>query len=369
MVDNKRLVSLDVFRGLTIAFMIIVNDPGNWSYVYAPLKHSPWNGCTLTDMVFPFFMFIMGAAMWYSYKKYNHELTGKLVLKILRRTFLIYLIGFLISWCSMWSFDLSNIRIMGVLPRIAVAYAIASFIVLCLRLNLVMVFTALILLGYWIILLAFGGDYPFSLEGNFVRTFDIAILGLNHVPEFHGVRFDQTGLLSTLPSVANVLFGYLAGRLTDTSEIKLKAVKRLVLFGAAGVALALVWSLVFPINKPLWTSSFVIYTSGFASILLALFLWLIDIKGYTGWSKPFLMFGMNAIFIYALSQFMALAFRVRVALPGTGESVSLTNWIYSTCFLPLAGKFNGSLLYALTFTFMLWVVSWILYRKKIFIKL
>ena len=209
----------------------------------------------------------------------------------------------------------------------------------------------------------------FSLEGNFVRTFDIAILGLNHVPEFHGVKFDQTGLLSTLPSVANVLFGYLAGRLIDISETKLKAVKQLVLYGAAGIALALMWDLVFPINKPLWTSSFVIYTSGFASILFGAFFWLIDIKGYTGWGKPFLIFGMNAIFIYALSQFMAIAFRIKVALPGTGESVSLTNWIYTTCFLPLAGKFNGSLLYALTFTFMLWVVSWILYRKKIFIKL
>jgi predicted acyltransferase len=367
--NTKRLVALDVFRGLTVALMIVVNNPGNWSFVYPPLKHSAWNGCTPTDLVFPFFMFIVGAAMWYSYKKYNNTLTGKLVWKILRRTLLIYLIGLLLTAYSRFSFDLTNIRIMGVLPRIALGYGIASFIVLGMRLSLVKILTAIILLGYWAILVIFGGDSPFSLEGNFVRTFDIAVLGINHIPQFHGVKFDQTGLLATLPSIANVLLGYFAGRLIDISEIKLNAVKKLILYGIAGIGAAKGWDLFLPINKPLWTSSFVLYTSGFASLLLGMLLWIIDIKGFTKWTKPFLIFGMNPLFIYVFSEFLAISSMIKVAQSQKGESFYLASWIYDSCFLPLAGAFNGSLLYALTFTMICWLIGWFLFYKKIFIKL
>jgi len=366
---TKRLAALDVFRGLTVALMIVVNNPGKWDYVYPPLKHSAWNGCTPTDLVFPFFMFIVGSAMWYSYKKYNYILTGKLVVKILRRTLLIYLIGLLLTAYSSFSFDLSNIRIMGVLPRIALGYGIASFIVLGIRLSLIKILTAVILLGYWAILVIFGGDSPFSLEGNFVRTFDIAVLGINHIPQFHGVKFDQTGLLSTLPSIANVLLGYFAGRLIDTTEIKLNAVKRLIHYGIAGIVEAKGWDLVFPINKPLWTSSFVLYTCGFASLLLGMLLWIIDIKGLTKWTKLFLIFGMNPLFIYAFSEFLAISTFIKVAQSQEGEPVDMASWIYNTIFLPLAGTYNGSLLYALTFTMICWLVGWFLFNKKIFIKL
>jgi predicted acyltransferase len=313
-------------------------------------------------------MFIIGAAMWYSYKKCNYTLTGKLVWKILRRTLLIYLIGLLINAYATFSFDLSKIRIMGVLARIALGYGIASFIVLGLRLRWVKILIGVILLGYWAIMVIFGGDSPFSLEGNFARTFDIAVLGLDHIPVFSGVKFDQTGLLSTLPSIANLLLGYLAGRLIDTTEIKLDAIKRLIIYGIAGIAVAKAWDFIFPINKPLWTSSFVLYTCGFASVLLGILIWIIDVKGYTKWAKPFQVFGMNSIFIYVLSELLAITFWIKVT-QSTGEPVSITTWIYNTCFLPLAGTFNGSLLYALTFTFICWMAGWILYYKKIFIKL
>jgi predicted acyltransferase len=369
MEQPKRLIALDVFRGLTIALMIVVNNPGNWEHVYAPLLHSKWNGCTPTDLVFPFFMFIVGAAMWYSYKKYNYTLSSKLVLKILRRTLIIYLIGLLINAYSTFSFDFTKIRIMGVLARIALAYGIASFIVLGFRLNWVKVTVAVILLGYWAILLIFGGDAPFTLEGNFVRSFDISLLGLNHIPEFHGVKFDQTGFLSTLPSIANVLLGYLAGRMIDTTEIKLNAVKRLIIYGIIGIIVAIAWNFVFPINKPIWTSSFVLYTCGFASLFLGILLWIIDIKGYARWTAPFQVFGMNPIFIYGFAEFLAITFWLKAAHSPTGEPVSITSWIYNSIYLPIAGTYISSLLYALSFTFICWLIGWILFKKRIFIKI
>jgi predicted acyltransferase len=369
MENTKRLLALDVFRGLTIALMIVVNNPGSSEHVYAPLLHSKWNGCTPTDLVFPFFMFIIGAAMWYSYKKFNHAISGKLVLKILRRTVIIYLIGLFLNAYSTFSFDLTKIRIMGVLPRIAIGYCIASFIVLCFSLRWVKIVTGILLLGYWAILLIFGGDAPFILEGNFARTFDIAVLGLNHIPEFHGVKFDQTGLFSTLPSIANILFGYLAGRLIDISEIKLTAIKKLLIYGTAGIVVALAWNFVFPINKPIWTSSFVLYTCGFASLILGILLWIIDIKGYSKWAGPSIVFGVNPLILYVLSEIIAITSWIKVASAPSGEKIPIIDWIYQTCFLPLAGPVNGSLLYALVFTFMCWLAGWILYKKKIFIKL
>jgi predicted acyltransferase len=369
MEQTKRLLSLDVFRGLTIALMIVVNNPGSWDFVYPPLLHSKWNGCTPTDMVFPFFMFIIGAAMWYSYKKYNYTLTGNLAIKILRRTFLIYIIGLAINAYSTFTLDVSHIRIMGVLARIALGYCIASFLVLGLKSNRLLITGGLILLAYWGILLVFGGDSPYTLEGNFVRSFDISVLGINHVPVFQGVKFDQTGLLSTLPSIANVLFGYLAGKMIDTSENKVNAAVKLIFYGIAGIVLAKVWGLLLPINKPLWTSSFVLYTCGFASVFLGILLWITDIKGFTKWTRPFQVFGMNSIFIYVVAEFLAISFWIKISQSPAGEDISINQRIYESIFQPLAGNFNGSLLYALTFACICWFTGWILFRRKIFIKL
>jgi predicted acyltransferase len=369
MESNKRLIALDVFRGLTVALMIVVNNPGNWKSVYPPLLHSLWHGCTPTDLVFPFFLFIVGAAMWYSYKKFDHKLSGNLVLKILRRTALIYLIGLLLNAYAVFSLDLTRIRLMGVLPRIALGFGIASFIVLSLSVKWIRILAGLILLGYWAILLIFGGDTPFTLEGSFVRSFDIAVIGIKHIPDFHGVKFDQTGLLSTLPSIVNILLGYLAGRLIDISEIKVVAIKKLILFGIAGVAVALAWSLVFPINKPLWTSPFVLYTCGFASMFLGILLWIIDMKGYAKWAKLFLVFGVNPLFLYVFSEVLAITFGFQLVHLISGEKTSISNLIYTNCFLPVAGPFSASLLYALVFTFICWIPGWILFKKKIFIKL
>ena len=368
MENSKRLLALDVFRGLTVALMIVVNNPGSWSFAYAPLKHSAWHGCTPTDLVFPFFLFIIGSAMWYSYKKYNYTITRNLVLKIFRRAFLIYIIGLIIAAYSSHKIDLAHIRIMGVLPRIAMAYLFASFIVLGFRVKWVKIVTVIILLMYWMILAIFSSGSPFTLEDNFARTFDIAVLGLNHIPVFHGVKFDQTGLLSTLPSICNILLGYLAGRLIDTSENKLDVVKKLIIYGIAGIIIAFGWDFMFPINKPLWTSSFVLYTSGFASVFLGFLYWLIDIKSIKGWTMPFQVFGLNPITIYVLSLVLAITLGFNFMTSESGEPISVVAWIYTNIFMP-AGPYLGSLLYALVFTFFCWLAGYILFRKKIFIRL
>ncbi len=364
-----RLLSLDVFRGITICLMIVVNNPGSWDYVYSPLRHSAWHGCTPTDLVFPFFMFIVGSAMWYSFKKYGHILSKGISIKILRRTVLIYLIGLALNAYAAYSLEWSSLRIMGILPRIALAYGLASFLVLGVRAKYVGMITGIILLVYWGVLLVFGGDSPFSLEGNFVRIFDIRVLGEGHIPVFKGVKFDQTGLLSTLPSIGNILIGFMAGRLIDLSENKMFAFKRLFLWGLAGISLSLLWSFVFPVNKPLWTSTFVLLTSGLALIFLGILLWITDIKGYVKWSLPFQVFGMNPLFIYVLSIVLAISFRIEFIQSAAGEMRSVTGWLFGEFYEPLAGPMIGSLLYALSMAAFCWFVGWILFRRNIFIKI
>lgn len=365
----KRLLALDVFRGLTIAMMVVVNNPGSWEYVYSPLRHSKWHGCTPTDLVFPFFMFIMGAAMWYSFKKVNHSLSKQQVIKILRRTVVIFLIGLAVNMYASFSFNISHLRLMGVMNRIALGYGIAAFIILGLRYNYVRLVTGIILLVYWALLVIFGGEAPFSLEGNFAGKFDVFVLGANHIGGFHGVTFDQTGLLASFPSVAHVLLGYITGRLIDQSKNKMHAVRSLVIYGIAGVLIGIAWGFIFPINKPLWTSSYVVYTSGLAMLLLGFFLWIIDIKGFKKWTHPLRVFGMNPLFLYVFSVFLAITLRIKVAHSLSGELISITEWLYTRCYQSLAGNMNGSLLYALSFGILCWLIGWVLYHKKIYIKI
>lgn len=366
---QERLLSLDVFRGITIGLMIVVNSPGSWKHIYAPLRHSAWHGCTPTDLVFPFFMFIVGSAMWYSFKKYGHELSKGISVKILRRTTLIFLIGLALNAYGAHSVEWSSLRIMGVLQRIALAYGLASFIVLGTRAKYAGIITGIILLVYWGLLVVFGGDSPFSLEGNFVRQFDIGIFGEGHIPVSAGVKFDKTGLLSTLPSIGNVLIGFLAGRLIDQAGNRKDAFKKLFIWGMACIAVSLLWSLAFPINKPLWTSTFVLFTSGLALIFLGILLWIIDIKGYVKWTMPFQVFGMNPLFIYVLSMVLAITFGIELIQSSAGEMESVTNWLFTRLFEPLTGPMIGSLLYAMAMAAFCWVVGWILFKRRIFIKI
>ena len=211
--SKGRLVSLDIFRGMTIAFMIIVNTPGSWKYVYPPLRHAQWHGCTPTDLVFPFFLFIVGVSLWFSMKKYGQELNSRSLFRILRRTVTIFALGLFLAIFPHFTRDYSTLRIMGVLQRIAIAYFFGAIICLTVNRDYLWIVIAVILIGYWIILALLGGTDPYSIEGNFAGRIDAAILGKNHLYKGFGVPFDPEGLFSTLPAICTVLIGYYAGEL------------------------------------------------------------------------------------------------------------------------------------------------------------
>lgn len=364
MEKSNRLVSLDAFRGLTIAGMILVNTPGSWTFVYPPLRHANWHGCTPTDLVFPFFLFIMGVAMWFSFKAFDHQLNKKASLKILRRTFLIFLIGTLLHLFSMYVHGRETLRIMGVLQRIALCYGIASFLVLSLSRRNIIYLSAFFLLGYWFVMWLFGGDAPYELATNLVRKIDLLILGEKTLYTGDGIPFDPEGLLSTIPSIVTVILGYLTGQMIDQQKDRNILVLNMFLIGLPALFLANIWDWVFPINKKIWTSSYVIYTAGYALIILAFFIWLIDIKQQKKYFQPFVVYGMNPLFIYLLAGvWVTVYFMIKIG------DANFYSWFYKNVFVPVAGNMNGSLLFALFHIAVFWFIGWLLYRKKIFIKI
>lgn len=365
----KRFESLDVFRGLTIAAMILVNTPGSWSHVYPPLLHAKWHGCTPTDLVFPFFLFIVGVAMYFSFSKYNYELSRDVGLKVLRRVLLIFAIGLALNAFPFRS-SLADLRIPGVLQRIAIAYGLASITVLYLKRERLIYVIASLLLGYWL-LLRFGvSSDPYALESNLVRSVDLALLGEGHVYGGFGIPFDPEGILSTLPAVATALIGYLTGYVVRSGKENVPgAIRTLLLSGASLVALGLVWGQYFPINKPIWTSSYVVYTAGIAQLMLALFVWAIDVKGLKAWTHPFKVFGMNSLFAYMLSSLWVQVMIYWVIIPkDDGSSIAGYNWLYENVFRSVANPINASLLFAIVHVIAIWLVLLVLYRRKVFIK-
>jgi len=373
MEKSQRYLALDVLRGMTIAFMILVNTPGSWSFVYPPLLHAEWHGCTPTDLVFPFFLFVVGVSMFFSFSRSQNSLNKDSLLRVARRAALIFIIGLFINSFPQWITDYSQLRIMGVLQRIAVAYFFAAIIVLALSRKWIAITGGVILLAYWGILYFLGGDDPYSLTGNLTIPFDSAILGEAHL--YRGFReggvpvaFDPEGLLSSLPAIVTVLIGYLAGILIKETE-KVKVPVKLLAYGAVFTLAGYVWGFVFPINKPLWTSSYVLYTAGQAAILFGILIFIIDIKGYKKWTSFFVVFGLNPLFIFALSGVWAkilwMLIRIETADGGT---IAASGWLYHNIFVPIAGNMNGSLLYAITHIVFFWLIGLILYKRKIFIK-
>lgn len=367
MSTQQRYLALDVFRGLTIATMITVNNPGSWSHIYAPLKHSAWHGCTPTDLVFPFFLFIVGVSAFFSFKKYETKLSGSSFLKILKRTALIFLIGLFLNSFPQWQTDWSKLRILGVLQRIAIAYFFGSVIALAAKRKYLPWISLVILLAYWGILWFFGGEDPYSLAGNIAPKFDSLIVGESHLYKGFGVVFDPEGLLSTIPAIVTVIIGFMAGGVISETE-KQKVPVWMIIYGVILTAAGLLWSLVFPINKPLWTSSYVLYTAGLAFVFMAAFIWVIDLKGYKKWTSPFVVFGMNPLFIFALSGVWARCLTRIIKIQEGDKVVTGYNWLYQNIFQPLAGDINGSLLFALAHIAVYWFICWVLWKKKIFIK-
>jgi len=349
--------------------MIIVNMPGSWSYVYAPLRHAKWHGCTPTDLVFPFFLFIVGVAMTFSFRKYDNRLSPVVVKKIAKRVALIFLIGLFLNAFPFHK-ALSDLRILGVLQRIAIAYGIAALLYLALSRTRLIVLSALLLIGYWLLLLGFGQGGPFALETNLVRTIDLKILGQSHVWGGFGIPFDPEGLLSTLPAVVTVILGALTGRLIQSAAHLRSAILRILLVGASAIVLGQLWGLFFPINKALWTSSYVLFTAGLAMLFMGVLLWLIDVRGYRRWAYPFVVFGMNSLFLYALSSIWVRTYIYLLNFEtADGAATNAYKWLYEQIFVPVAGHLNGSLLFAITHVFFFWIILFLLYRKRIFIKI
>lgn len=366
-----RYLSIDFYRGLTIALMLIVNTPGSWQHVYSPLLHAEWSGCTPTDLVFPSFMFIIGVSMWYSFEKYGRRLNRELGMKVLKRTVILFALGLLLAKFPFFWKDWDKLRFLGVLPRLALGYGFASLLALTIPGRWLLATGAGILLGYWGLLYYFAepGQDPYGLMGNVVRQVDLAIMGPDHMWQGKGVPFDPEGILSTLPSIVTVLLGWWSGQLMQRrQEEKILAVRDLLLCGVVLAGAGLAWDLVFPINKSLWTSSFVLYTGGISMILLAFSVWALDIADGRRYITFFLVFGANPLFAYVLAGLLTKTM-LKVQWMEGEETVSLYGWISNNLFRPIDDGPFGSLLFALTFMLICWSVCFYLYRRKIYVKI
>jgi predicted acyltransferase len=365
---SSRLVSLDIFRGMAVAFMIIVNTPGSRDHIYAPLRHAKWHGCTPTDLIFPFFLFIVGVSIWYSMKKYGYEINTGSLFRIFRRTITIFALGLFLEIFPQFARDYSALRIMGVLQRIALAYGIGAIVCLTVRRDHLWIVIAVILLFYWGLLGLFGGEDPYSLQGNLAPSVDAAILGKNHLYQGFGMPFDPEGILSTLPAICTVLIGYYVGEIIAKGSANGKTVLKLLLFGVASTGLGFLWSILFPINKPLWTSSYVLYTAGIAMGILALIYFIADVMKFQKWGSFFLVFGTNALFSFFLAGIWT-RFMLLIRISSGGSEENLYTWFYEKVCVPVAGNLNGSLMFALIQMLLIWLVAIVLYRKKVFIRL
>jgi predicted acyltransferase len=365
-----RLISLDVFRGATIALMILVNNPGGES-VYSFLQHADWNGWTLADLVFPFFLFIVGVAIPYSFT--NRIARGdskrKLLLQVVRRTAVLFALGLLLN--AFPYFDLSTLRIMGVLQRIALCYFFASLAYIAFNGRRRVLMTVFLPLFFWALMTAVPvpgyGVGVLGKQGNLAAYIDNLIMGSGHLFSPVGGAWDPEGLLTTLPALATTMIGVLAGEYLRSDRSRLNKTVILLFFGVLLTAAGLVWDLWFPINKNLWTSSFVAFTGGIALTLLAA-CYAVDLRIHVKWTKPLIFLGMNAIIVYFLSEIVNLLI-ISANIPlGNGTGISLKTLIYQNYFASWAGLMNGSLIYAFVYLF-LWVgIAAVMYRRRIFLR-
>jgi predicted acyltransferase len=366
--SSGRLASLDIFRGLTVAFMIIVNNPGSRDYIYSPLQNSKWNGCTPADLVFPFFLFIVGMSTWHSLKKYGSEINGSSLLRIVRRTITIFAVGLFMAIFPYFGRDYSTLRIMGVLQRIALAYGFGALICLTVRRNYLWIVIAVLLLLYWGLLAFLGGPGPYTLEGNFILKADIAVFGKNHLYKGFGIPFDPEGLVSTIPAICIVLIGYFIGEMTGKGAANGKTVVKLILFGAAATGLGYLWNIIFAINKPLWTSSYVLYAAGIAMVVYSVFYLIADVLKFEVIGTFFTVFGTNALFSYILAGIWTKMLLI-IKIHAEKGTIPLYSWIYQKVCISVAGNLNGSLMFAVIQMLIIWSLALVLYRKKIFIRL
>ena len=387
---NQRFYSLDVFRGATVALMILVNNPGNWQHIYMPLEHAPWHGCTPTDLVFPFFLFAVGNALAFVMPKMETAGSAVFLKKVFKRALLIFAIGLFLNWSPFISWNNNQlvlrywvspanaengVRILGVLQRIALCYLFASLIIYFFKPRGAFVAAAVLLLGYWLMCMLGNMEDPYSINGWLGPSIDKKILGVAHMYKGEGLAFDPEGLVSTLPAVAQVIFGYLAGSYIIQKGKTFEMCTGLFVIAGVLIFTGFCWHMVFPINKKIWTSSFVLYTTGLAIFTLCIFIYLIELRGRSGAITRFFdVFGKNPLFIFFLSGFLPrilalLRWTDHIAADGKPVYTNLLGWLYEhVCKNISVNLNNGSLLYALLMVAFYWLVAYWLDRKKIYIK-
>ena len=392
---RERLISLDVFRGITIAGMLLVNDPGTWSAIFPPLEHAAWDGWTPTDLIFPFFLFIVGITTYLSMsaRRARGDDDPALVKQILRRGIIIYLLGFAMAmfpfyqWGTIdalpnangWDriiFRIEHVRILGVLPRIGIVYICAGLLTLKTTLKQQVIIIATLLLGYWFAMTlipvpgenAIGAVLLHTKDRNLAAYLDRLILGTNHT-WIGSVTFDPEGPMSTIPAIATAMLGVIAGRWLALKEKPLlERISGLFAVGSIAMVLGLMWNWSFPINKNLWTSSYVIFTAGMACVALATTMWIVDYRNVKWWTKPFVVFGVNPIVAYVGSGVMARLIYTLWHVNYAGKPTAFQDAIYQSVFLPWLPPRVASLAFAITFVLFWYGILLILYRRKIILK-
>jgi predicted acyltransferase len=388
---NQRFYSLDVFRGATVALMILVNNPGNWGHIFPPLEHAGWHGVTPTDLVFPFFLFAVGNAMAFVMPKLDAAGEGVFWKKIIKRTLLIFFIGVFLNWFPFIKYNeagnfigkpFETLRLFGVLQRIAISYFFASVIVHYFKVRGSFVVGTFILLAYWFLTVAANPTDPYSLHGWFGTNIDKALIGEKHMYHGEGIAFDPEGLMNSFAAIVQVILGYLVGNYILQKGKTQEMLNGLFVAGCVLVFGGFCWDMVFPLNKKIWTSSYTIYTTGLALLVLSLMIYLIEFKGSPQgpvgkgwWSRFFDVFGKNALFIFAMSALIPKTLwliRISNGLNAEGKPKYLNplNWFYENVCKPIfpGDPRIGSLIYALCFIGMMWFLAWVLDKKKIYIK-
>jgi len=377
--SQQRLLSLDAFRGATIAGMIMVNNPGSWSDIYPQLRHAAWDGWTFTDFIFPFFLWIVGVAMTLSFAKRVEQGAHKpqLLLHVFRRAAIIFglgifLAGFPFGLLFGHQFSLENIRIPGVLQRIALCYLIASAIFLWTSLRGQIAWIVGLLAAYWLMVKLIPvpgyGAGVMQPTGGLCWWVDSNILAGHTWRGAPVMGFDPEGIVSTIPAIATTLFGVMTGHWLRTKRSVEEKTVWLFVAGEFLMLLGAILDMWLPINKNLWTSSYTIFMAGWASVIFAMFYWLIDVKGYKKWALPFNIYGMNAITVFVLSGLVAKTMGLIKVTQDDGTLISLQRHIYTHMFVPIASPLNASLLYAICFIGVMFVVVWFMWRMKWFLK-
>lgn len=380
--NQSRLLALDIMRGMTIAGMILVNNAGSWSSAYEPLRHASWNGLTPTDLVFPFFMFIMGVSTYFSLNKTGFKPTRTTIIKIVKRALIIFLIGLGLTWLSKFLYGVlahdktiaeaantfSELRILGVLQRLALSYGLGALLAVTFKKKRLPWIAAFLLAAYAVIMWL-GHGYE-QCDENIVGRVDLLVLGSAHM---YKETFDPEGLLSTLPSIAHVLIGFLCGSLILGNKDRSKIMNNLFIVGVLLTFSGLLFSYMIPLNKKVWSPTFVLTTCGLASSLLGLLIWIIDVKGWKRWTPFFHTFGINPLYLYIQSAVLAYLFgaiQVHTELAPDGVC-NLKSALYYSVLNPLSGGDAqlASLYWALLFVIINWIPGYFLQRRGIIIKI